>query len=250
MLFHPASSFWRRRSTCRFILSSSAFWQRFDCSELASWCGWFRCRLPSVMLNTLFFLGVRPCFPSSAVCLALFHRGHCGLTHHSTRTGAINPRQPVNSNVRPLRLFMSFSFASICRLKAHRAIAPVVIDSPCFVPDGHRFMPVAGWCTVSRFNGSNPSGADVLSRAQAIAAPWFRHAAVGVQFRQAPTLAQPVSVSTVAPSIQAWSQYRSLFPVGLASRFAHQNSSAETLRSAMTQPNPAFNRTAFGSRLI
>ena len=141
---------------------------------------------------------------------------------------------------------MSFSFASICRLKAHRATAPVIIASPCLVPDGRRFMPVAGWCSVSRFNCSSPSGAGVLSRAQAIASPWFRHAAVRVLFRQASALAQPVSVSAVAPSIHAWSRFQRLFLAGLASRFAHQNSSAETPRSSTTRPNPALNLAPFG----
>ena len=148
---------------------------------------------------------------------------------------------------------MTLSFASICRLKVHRATAPVVIGSPCLVscalclvPKGRRFMPVADWCPVSRFNCPNPSGAVVLSRAQSIAAPWFRHATVGVLFRQAPTLSQPVSVSAVAPSILAWPRFQRLFLVGLASRFAHQNSSAETLLSATTRPNPAFNLAPFG----
>ena len=143
MLFHPASSFWRRRSSCRVILSSSAFWQRFGCSAVASWRGLFPCLAPSVMLNTLFFLWVRPCFPSAAVCFAVFHRGLCGLTNHSTRTGAIMPRQPVNSDVSP-----HFSLSSSVLFSSSSG-APVLIGSPLGLAQAARLSWLAGRCAFS-----------------------------------------------------------------------------------------------------
>ena len=62
------------------------------------------------------------------------------LTNHSTRTGAINPRQPVNSDVSP-----HFSLASSAFFSASSG-APVLIGSPLALAQAARLSWLAGRC--------------------------------------------------------------------------------------------------------